>query len=104
MLDLLAKLFSAFTNRSAYLVAIYAGLYAIFNYTLGVIQRLETAIASLDEVITPTFDGTLNISPFSLLNYVLPLDLAIVLFTGWLAFHLVCVGIRMVKAWIPTVS
>lgn len=72
---------------------------------LGAFEKVQTLLTQLDELSAPiiSFSGVAA-SPFALMNYLLPLDLGLTLFTSWLAFWLACVAIRIVKAWVPTVS
>jgi len=105
MSTLLNYIYLLITNRASFLVAGYSILLAIGNYFAGIMERLGDAIASFDALATPAFEGSgLAVSPFSLMNYIVPLDLGITLFVAWLALWLACSTVRIVKAWIPTVS
>lgn len=105
MIELLSALITFFASRWNVIAIGTAAVTTIYAYVMGVIEQVSSLITQLDSVTAPAFaDVGLNLSPFSLMNYILPLDLAVTLFTAWLVFWLACVAVRIVKAWIPTMS
>lgn len=105
MNKLLSWLLASLEGQAKFVVAAYGLIVFVYNYVVGTIEKIEATIAQADAVVRPAFESmSMNISPLSLMNYVLPLDLAMTLFASWLVFYLACTGIRMIKAWIPTVS
>ncbi|WP_438479843.1 hypothetical protein [Oleiharenicola lentus] len=72
---------------------------------MGIFEKISELISQFDEMASPELAGAaLNVSPFGFLNYVLPLDLAIAMFTLWVPFYLACTLYRVIKAHVPTVS
>jgi hypothetical protein len=105
MLNVLNVLFDLVKNRAAYVVALYVAVLFVADRIAGALTKAAAVVDQLDTVTRPTFSSAgLSLSPFSLMNYVLPLDLGVTLFAAWLAFHLACTALRIVKAWIPTLS
>jgi len=58
----------------------------------------------VDAMAAFTIGYSYDISPLSLVNYVFPLDTMFTFITAYCAARLVLVVVRIIKAWIPTVS
>lgn len=69
------------------------------------ITHARAAIAAFDEIVMSVVSVPgLNVAPLSLANYFMPIDTALLWFAGWTLLYLLCVGIRIVKSWIPTMG
>jgi hypothetical protein len=105
MITVLNYILNLLANRFNLVAAIYSGLVIFVGYVLGTVNKMTSLVAQLDALVFPVISVTgLDVSPFSLMNYVLPLDVGMTLFAAWLVFHLTCTAIRFVKGFVPTVS
>jgi len=107
MITLLAALYEFLTSKwSPISVVITAGL-VMYTNILGILEKIQSLITYLDTQVFPNISaGTsaVSVSPFTFLNYVLPLDLAIAMFTLWLPFMITCSSYRLIKSHVPTIS
>lgn len=104
-MEILFLIYRLCRSRSAALVALYTAVSLIASHMLGVVAAITQQIAAFDALTLPTFGSVgLDVAPLALMNYFIPLDIAIIQFVAWLALWLVCVAIRIVKSWIPTIS
>lgn len=105
MNTLLTALLQFFAGRWSYVYIGMAVLSTVYAWMLGIVEQVGLLVDTLDSVTAPAFaEAGITLSPFALANYVIPLDVGVTLFTAWLGFWIICVGVRIIKAWIPTIS
>lgn len=91
-------------NRGFY-SACYAVVLLLGNYLLSIGKQLAALALQVSTLTMPSFQAReLDMTSFSLINYVIPLDLALTYFVAWLALWITCMTIRFIKSFIPTVS
>jgi len=68
--------------------------------------QYTTLISRLDALIMPSgvSGASIDLQPLGFINTFVPLSEAIAFFTAWVALLLICVGIRIVKSFVPTVA
>jgi hypothetical protein len=104
MKTLLTAIFSFFTALNpvfASLTLALVSLIAVFNWLN---DEWVEMLNKLDAVSHVSFGGTLDLSPFGLLDTLIPLHETLDLFTAWLALLVACTAVRMVKSLIPTLA
>jgi len=74
---------------------------ALFNFFNAMWAQL---IARLASVTMPADTGATVLSGFEFINYVFPLSELFTFCTAFMALYVICAAIRMVKAFIPTIS
>lgn len=60
--------------------------------------------AKIDAMITPNLPSGFDLSPLALMNYIVPFDTMLTYTTALFGLYVVCVIIRIVKSFIPTVA
>jgi len=86
-------------------IAIFMCLWLVACHMLKVMKRIEDLIATIGTIAVPDFpDPNINLAFFALANHFIPIDLALSLAIGWLNLYVLCVAVRVVKAWIPTMN
>lgn len=103
MIDWIVKLVrvvQAFANPAT---AVVSGLLALMPFFLGLGDRLSSIITYVDQ-ISISLTGSVDFTPLAFVNYVFPLSSMLGYLTVYLGLLLLTSTIRMIKAWIPTVS
>jgi len=72
-----------------------------FTFVHSQVAEMMTRIDSLTAVSSP---GTISFSALGLIEHFFPFSETVTMFLAWIALLLVCSGIRIVKAFIPTVA
>lgn len=105
MIQLLEYVYRFLTSKWSP-VSVYLGaMYVMYNNFLGILDKIHSVIDNFDNLAFPSLGGTsASVAPLALINYVLPLDLAIAMFTVWLPFFLVANAARVIKAYVPTIA
>lgn len=104
MKTILSAIYATLAATNPVYVAIIAPALALMAFFQWLNQQMGNLITKLDTLTASSFSGTLNFSPFALLNTFIPLQEAITLFTAFLAVLLLCTVIRMIKAFVPTIA
>ncbi len=98
---------TAILNALAALNPTVAAAFTVGTALVGAVAYMNTLWAQmfgyLDSIVVPA-GSSLDFSPLELVNYVLPFDTFLTLLSAYVALVVVCATIRVVKAFIPTVS
>lgn len=105
MVSLLESLLGWLSGRWSYLVPLAAAAFVLYNNVLGIISNVQWVISEFDSLAAPSLGSHgISVATLGLVNYVLPLDLALGMFILWVPLLQACCVIRIIKAFIPTIS
>lgn len=105
MFNILSIIATFLSSRWGIFSAVLSALYVLYNNVLGVITAAHNLLDTFDGIVRPTLSGAgVSVDAMGLIDYVLPLSEAIAMFQLWIPFFLTCMGIRVIKSWIPTVA
>lgn len=77
---------------------------ATFTSALTYINTLWVQLFSRLDAISAGSFGAVDFSPLGLINYVIPLDTLLTLVSAYITLLIACTTIRMIKAFVPTIS
>lgn len=84
---------------------ILGALGVLYQNALGIWEHIDWLISEVDALATPAMSGAgLSVNALGLVNYVLPLDLALAQFTLWVPLFLTASSIRLIKSFVPTMA
>lgn len=106
MSTLLNWIVTFFTSKWSPIGITLAALIIVYQNVMSVMIQVRWVIAKMDEWVAGTGDApnSVTMSAFSLINYIIPLDLAIALFVLWMPIFLMAASIRLTKSFIPTIA
>lgn len=105
MITLLNTLLLFLSSRWAPVALVLSAVTVVYRNVMGIIDAVHGIIAQADALTAPVLSAAgLSVTPFGVMNYLLPLDLGLALFGLWLPFFLACATLRFLKSWIPTIS
>jgi len=104
MKTLLSAIFTFLSNMNPVVASLFAAVTTAYSAFSWLNSQMSLLISQMDTLAQANFSGTLNVSPFGLCNTFIPLQEAMTLFAAWVSVLVICATIRIVKAWVPTVS
>jgi len=98
-------LMSWFPDRWGFLLPFVLAFSVIYNNVLGIFENVQWVMGQFDALTMPSLGSHgINVATMGLINYVIPLDLALSLFVLYVPLMLACAVIRIIKSFIPTVA
>jgi len=106
MNTLLTWLVEFFSSKWTPVAAFMAALMIVYTNVLGIMDVAKDLVSQMSGASNPGVGSvtSLAVSGYSLVNYVIPLDLCLALFLLWMPFFLTAASIRLVKSFVPTVA
>lgn len=103
MLTLILNFFRA---RAAAMMITMAAIFTMYSNVTGIIQTAKSLLTTAHGVHHASMSSvsTFALGVLGLVNYVVPIDLALAMVVIWLPIFLVCATVRLVKSFVPTVS
>lgn len=104
MLSLLKKIVEWFAKLNPLLLTAATGTGVVISvWEFGKLMWADL-FARIDALVVPSTSGTADFSPLGLANYVFPLDTMLTYLGLLMGLKVVCVAIRIIKSFVPTVS
>jgi len=106
MTTLLTWMVEFLSSKWTPIAAFMTALLIVYNNVLGIMDVAKALTESIMAQSNPGVGSVtaLAVSGYSLVNYVVPLDLCLALFLLWMPFFLMAASIRLVKSFVPTVA
>lgn len=105
MIAFLEIIYRFLTSKWSPISVMVSAIMVMYYNAMGIKDKIIEMIDLIDAMAFPSLSGsTVNVEPLAFMNYVLPIDLAIAMFTVWLPFFLLCTGYRLIKSHVPTIS
>lgn len=106
MIILLTVLINFFNSRWAPIALLCSAIGIIYTNVMGIFEKISAIIPIFDNsMATPMLSVVgVNVAPFSVMNYIVPLDVGLSLIAIYIPYYMLAVSLRVIKSFIPTVA